>query len=156
MSRERGFCFARAAADGGTPVRYGRLWHRARGEESNDSGSAVREAEDDEGRLCRGSMVRRLLRPWKPSTRDGPLPRASSGVTSRYSSSSNSSVIMGDGPGASARVPSRSSTTFSRGAAKVTLLRFIRGGGGVGVRFMLDVLLLDGKQSEESRATSKS
>jgi len=39
----------------------------------------------------------------------------------------------------------------------VTLLRFVRGcGGGVGVRFILKVLLLDGRQSEESRDTSKS
>jgi len=102
-------------------------------------------------------MVRRLLRPWKPSTRDDPLPRASSGAASRYSSSSNSSVIVGAGAAASARVPSRLSTTFSRGAAKVTLLRFVRGGGGgVGVRFMLEVFLLDSRQSEESRDTSKS
>jgi hypothetical protein len=101
-------------------------------------------------------MVRRLLRPRKSSIRDDSLPRATSGATSRYSSSSNSSVIVGARAAASARVPSRSSTTFSRGAAKVTLLRFVRGGGGVGVRFKLEVLLLDGRQSEESRDTSKS
>jgi hypothetical protein len=98
--------------------------------------------------------VRRLLRPWKPSTRDDPLPRAGSGANSRYSSSSKLSVIVGAG---AAGVPSRPPTTFSRGAAKVTLLRFVRGGGGgVGVRFVLEVLLLDGRQSEESRDTSKS
>lgn len=102
-------------------------------------------------------MVRHLLGPWKSSNRDDPLPRASSGATSRYLSSSNSSVIVGVVAAASARVPGRSSTTFSRGAAKVTLLRFVRdGGGGVGVRIMLEVLLLDGRQSEESRGTSKS
>ena len=102
-------------------------------------------------------MVRRLLRPWNPSTRDDPLPRTSSGATSRYSSSSNSSVIVRLGAAAFAKVPSRSSTTFSRGAAKVTLLRFVRrGGGGVGVRFILEVLLFDGRQSEESRDTTKS
>lgn len=157
MSRARGFCFARAAVDGGAPVRYERLWHREGGEESNDSGSAVGEAGGDEGGICRGSMVKRLLRPWKPSTRDDPLPRASSGATSRYSSSSNSSVIVGPGAAAFAKVPGRSSAAFSRGAAKVTLLRFVRGGGGgVGVRFILEVLLLDGRQSEESRDTTKS
>jgi hypothetical protein len=41
MARTRGFCFPRAAVDGDAPVGYGRLWHRAGGEESNDSGPAV-------------------------------------------------------------------------------------------------------------------
>jgi hypothetical protein len=59
------------------------------------------------------------------------------------------------GAPASARVLSDPSTTFSRGAAKVTLLRFVRGGGDVSVRFMMKVLS-DGRQSEESRDTSKS
>jgi hypothetical protein len=47
MSLVQGLCFARAAIDKGVPGRYGQVGHKARGDESNDSGLTAREAGGD-------------------------------------------------------------------------------------------------------------
>jgi hypothetical protein len=103
-------------------------------------------------------MEGRLPRQWRSSTReDDLLPRTSSGAGSRYSSFPHSSVVVEASTSAgTVGLSSCPSTASSRGAAKVTLLRFVRGGGDVGGWRCRSEVLANGRQNEESRDTSKS
>ena len=87
---------------------------------------------------------------------DDPLLRGGSNSDSRYSSSSVSFQVAGPmaSTGAS-KVSCCSSPTSSGESAKVTFFCFVRGCGGVGERFNIEVLV-DGRQYEESSVTSKS